>query len=147
MTNLRSIEGIWEYAIGREIEANAFYKNLAPLVEKAKVRETIESFAEDEYQHKLRLVGIRDSDITFTDNELDSLGLADCLDDLTIHPDMTYMELLAFAIKKENKAHSLYTKLAQFTTNNDFKKLLNQLAQEEAQHRFALEFEYDLVSF
>jgi len=147
MKHLLSIEEIWDYAIERENDAYTLYKNLAPLVEKAKVRETIENFAVDEYRHKLRLEGIREGDTIFTEEEIGSLELADCLDDLQPHADMTYTDLLAFAIKKEDKAHRLYTRLAQFTKKKDAKELFTQLAQEEAQHRLSLEFEYDLESF
>ena len=38
MKHLRSIEEIFDYAIERENEANALYKRLAPLVEKAAVQ-------------------------------------------------------------------------------------------------------------
>jgi rubrerythrin len=113
MRHLRSIEDILDYAIERESQANVFYKNLAPLVDKPKVRAAIENFALDEYRHKLHLEAIRDGEITFTDDEIGSLELADCLDDKKPYSGMTYMELLAFAIKKEDKAHKFYTQLAQ----------------------------------
>lgn len=147
MKHLRSIEEIFDYAIERENEANALYKRLAPLVEKAEVRAAIENFAADEYQHRVRLEGIRDGDITFTDEEIGNLNLAGCLDNLKPRTNMTYTELLAFAIKKEDKSHRLYTQLAQCTSKKDVKELFTQLAREEAQHRFSLEFEYDLASF
>ena len=147
MRYLRSIEEIWEYAIEREREAIVFYKNLAPMVEKADVREAIEKFAEDESRHKQRLEGVRVGDITFSDDEISSLGLAERLNDPKLRADMTYKELLAYGIKKEDKAHKLYTRLAELTNRKDVKELLSQLAHEEAQHRLRLEFEYDVASF
>ena len=147
MKHLRSIEEILDFAIERESEANIFYKRLAPLVKKPKVRVAIENFAVDEYRHKVHLEGIRDGDVTFTYEAVGSLELADLLDDSKPHADMTYTELLAFAIKKEDKAHKLYSRLAQCTRKKDIKEVFTQLAQEEAHHRFSLEFEYDLASF
>ena len=67
-----------------------------------------------------------------------------------IHPSNSaeYGEkVFIFAIKKEDKAHRIYTQLAQSTEQKEFKELFTQLAHEEAEHRFGLEFEYDLVSF
>ncbi len=147
MRHLRSIEEIWDYAIERESKANIFYKNLALLVETPKVRKTIKELAEDEGRHKQLLEDVRVGDLMFTDDEIGSLKLANCLDDLEPHEGMTYMELLTFAIKKEDRAHKLYTRLAQCTSRKDVKELLSQLAQEEAGHRLSLEFAYDLASF
>ena len=147
MKHLRSIAEIFDYAIERESEAYTFYKNLAPLVEKAEVREVIEKFAEDESRHKQNLEGVRVGDVTFSDDEISSLGLAERLNDPKLRADMTYKELLAYGIKKEDKAHKLYTRLAELTDRKDAKELLSQLAHEEAQHRIRLEFEYDVASF
>ena len=117
------------------------------MVEKADVREAIEKFAEDESRHKQRLEGIRVGDVTFSDDEISSLGLAERLGDPKLRVDMTYKELLAYGIKKEDKAYKLYTRLAELTNRKDVKELLSQLAHEEAQHRIRLEFEYDVASF
>ena len=119
---LRTIRDILDYAIEQEEEANRFYKHLAQDVEKEELRAVLEDFAIDEARHKLRLEGVRDG-------------------------EMDYKELLAFAIKKEAKAEQLYTKLAQLTKREHIKELFTLLAQEEARHKFNLEFEYDLVSF
>jgi rubrerythrin len=147
MRHLRSIEEILDYAIERESEANVFYKNLAPLVNKPDVRKAIENFALDEYRHKLHLEAVRDGEIIFTDDEIGSLELADGLDDIKLRAGMTYTELLAYGIKREDKAHRFYTQLAQRSKQKVARELFTQLAQEEAHHRLSLEFEYDLESF
>jgi rubrerythrin len=147
MEQLRSIKDILNYVIERENEASSFYKRLAPMARKDKVRKAIENFALDECQHKIRLQALRDGETNYIKDEVGSLDLADCLDDIKPHADMTYKELIAFAIKKEDKAWHAYTKLAHHAKNNDVKELFTKLAKEEAQHRFNLEFEYDLMTF
>jgi rubrerythrin len=147
MRHIRSIEDILNYAIERETEANIFYKKLATIVKKPDLRATIKTFALDEYRHKLLLEGIKDGHLTFTYDEIEGLGLADSLDDPKPNAEMNYKELLAFAIKKEDKAHRMYTQLAQCSKLKEVKELFTQLAHEEAEHRFGLEFEYDLISF
>lgn len=147
MRNFRSIQDILNYVIKQEVQANDFYKKLAPMVKKPEVRKTIENFALDEYQHKLHLEGIRDGLVDFTDNEVGDLELAGSVDEVTPHANMTYKELLAFAIKKEDKAHRIYTQLAQCAKQKNVKELFTRLAHEEAQHRLGLELEYDLTFF
>ncbi|MHC4288101.1 MAG: ferritin family protein, partial [Planctomycetota bacterium] len=61
--------------------------------------------------------------------------------------EMSYKELLAFAIKQEDAAQKLYAKLAQVTKRDKVKELFTLLAQEEARHKLNLEFEYDLTTF
>ena len=92
-------------------------------------------------------VDIRDSKISFTDEDAGSLGLTNCLDDVEPHAEMSYKELLAFGIRKEDKSYRLYTQLAQYSKSMKFKEVFSQLAQEEAHHRLNLELEYDLTSF
>ena len=147
MEPLRSITDILNYAIEREIESKKFYDQLTRRIEKKEVRKVIKNFALDEYQHKLRLEDIRDSKISFTDDDAGSLELANCLDDVEPHAEMSYKELLAFGIRKEDKSCRLYTQLAQYSKSMKFKEVFSQLAQEEAHHRLNLELEYDLTSF
>ena len=144
---LKTIRDILDYAIEQEIEANKFYIHLARDVEKEELRAALESFAIDEARHKLRLEGVRDGQIELTPEEIGSLDLADTIEAVTLRRNMNYKELLAFAIKKEARAEQLYTKLAQLTKREHIRELFNLLAQEEARHKFNLEFEYDLATF
>ena len=144
---LRTVRDVLDYAIEQEDEAVKFYKHLAQDVEKPELRAALEDFALDEARHKLRLEGVRDGEIELTPEEIGSLDLADTLEAVTLRRNMSYKELLAFAIKKEVEAEQLYTKLAQLTKRRVFKELFTLLAQEEARHKFNLEFEYDLATF
>jgi rubrerythrin len=147
MRNFKSIRDILDYVIEQEIEANHFYTKLAPKVTKQEVRAVVEKFALDEYQHKLHLEGIRDGQAEFCDDKVGDLELAHGLDEVTLHPQMSYKELLAYAIKKEDKAHRLYSQLAQIAKHASVKELFTRLAHEEAQHRLKLELEYDITFF
>jgi len=138
---------VLDYAIEQEDEAHRFYKHLAQDMEKAEMRAALEDFAVDEARHKLRLEAVRDGDIELTPEEVGSLDLADTIQGVTLRRNMSYKELLAFAIKNEAKAEQLYTKLARLTKRQSMCRLFTLLAQEEARHKFNLEFEYDLLTF
>lgn len=111
------------------------------------MRQALKNFALDEFQHKLRLEGIRDGQVQFHDDEVGNLGIAASVDYVIPHPGMTYKELLAFAIKKEDEAQRLYSKMSQLAKDEKVKEMFRHLAQEEAQHKLNLEFEYDLTAF
>ena len=147
MERLRSIRDILDYAIEKENEACSFYKHLAEHISKPELREAVENFSADEFQHKLHLEGVRDGEVELTPEEVGSLHIAEGLEAVKPRDEMSYKELLAFAIKQEDAAQKLYSKLAQVTKRDKVKELFTLLAQEEARHKLNLEFEYDLATF
>ena len=147
MKNFKSIREIFDYAIEREVEAQFFYKQIAPRMKKAEVREAIKNFAVDEYRHKVRLEAARDGVIGLAKEEVGDLFIANSIKEVKPYAEMSYKELLAFAIKKEDEACELYGRTAQLARREDVKELFLLLAQEEAQHKLKLEVEYDLATF
>lgn len=145
MAEFNSIRSILEYAIGEETRAREFYDQLARRVKKEDVRVALKKFASDELRHRLRLEGVRDGDVILEDEEIGSLGIADSLREVKLHTDMTYKELLAYAIKKEQQAFQLYTRMARRAQDPVVREVFNHLAQEEAEHKLKLEIEYDLI--
>ena len=71
------------------------------------------------------------------------LRIADYTDNVDVTPGMDYQDVLVVAMKREEKAHNLYTALASNTSDGGLKKLFELLAHEEARHKLALEKEYD----
>jgi len=147
MRNFKSIREIFDYAIEREAEAHVFYKQMAPRMEKAEVRKALENFSLDEYQHKIRLEAFRDKEVEPCIEEVGNLYLADSIEDVKPYAEMSYTELLAYAIRKENEAFRLYEEAAGLSKRKDVKELFLLLRQEEAQHKLKLEVEYDLATF
>jgi rubrerythrin len=147
MEPLRSIQDILNYAIAREAEAHSFYKELSLHVEKSDLQKTLQNFALDEFQHKLHLEAVRDGEVLMHPDQVGSLDIADSLIDIEPTKDMDYTEVLALAIRKENAACQLYSKLAEAARDSKTKQILLLLAQEEAKHKLALEIEYDLTTF
>ena len=65
------------------------------------------------------------------------------MDDVTVTTNMDHQDILAVAMKREERAHDLYVTLASNTDDAELKKMFEVLAQEEAGHKLALESEYD----
>ncbi len=135
---------IIQFAIDGEQEAVDAYTTASEMVTRANVKEMLLGLARQEQMHKKRLESIdreRVADTAIVN--VPDLRIADFMDDVTITADMGYQDILAVAMKREEKAHNLYTTLASNTDNAELRKMFEILAQEEAGHKLALEKEYD----
>jgi rubrerythrin len=143
MREFKTIREVFDYAIKRETDACLFYKQMASRVEKAEVRTAIKNLALDEQRHKMKLEAVRDGEIELDGEEVGSLFVEDPVEDARPYGEMSYKELLAFAIRKEAAAYQLYEKAAGLAKRKDIKELFLLLKQEETQHKLLLEVEYD----
>jgi rubrerythrin len=147
MPRFKSINEVLDFAIARESESHAFYLDLGKQVSKPDLRRAVEGFAADELQHGLRLQAIKAGETGFVAEEVGSLDIAESVGEVQPRPDMSYADLLAVGMKKEQAAFRLYTNLASIARTMDLRQVLLGLAQEEAQHKLRLEIEYDWATF
>ncbi len=135
---------IIRFAIDGEQEAVDAYTTASEMVTRVNVKEMLLDLARQEQMHKKRLESIdreRVADTAIVN--VPDLRIADFMDDVTITADMGYQDILTVAMKREEKAHNLYTTLASNTDDTELRKVFELLAQEEAGHKLALEKEYD----
>jgi len=147
MENFESVDEILDFAIGREIEAIRLYIDLAGKVNKPEMREVLKGFAREEQEHRIKLEDAKAVGMVLRDEEVASLGIADDVEGGEFHPDMSYADILLFAIKKEDASVKLYTDMAKIAQDEEVKDMFLQLAQEETEHKLRFEMEYDLTSF
>ena len=79
--------------------------------------------------------------------DVGNLNIADYVTDVEPTPNMSYVDLLVVAMKKENLSYKLYTDIAAIAQSEDLTDIFLKLAQEEAEHKLRFEFEYDLEKF
>jgi rubrerythrin len=141
-TKFNSTEEILDYAIGKEEEAANFYSELAkkPLAEE--VREAFKNFEKTEIKHKNYLKEIKKGKAKLKDENIRSLQIAEITEAAEINPDMTIVEALAVAMKRELAAYKLYIEMAAAATTYETLDTFVLLAQEEARHRLWFETEY-----
>lgn len=135
---------IIRFAIDGEQEAVDAYTTASEMVTRVNVKEMLLGLAGQEQMHKKKLESIdreRVADTAIVN--VPDLRIADFMDDVTITADMGYQDILTVAMKREEKAHNLYTTLASNTEDAELRKVFELLAQEEAGHKLALEKEYD----
>jgi len=142
--NFSSIEDILDYAIGRELAAEALYTELANRVARPGMREAFLQFAAEERGHKERLERVKAGELpAVTEDQVRDLRISDHLVDPEPTANMTYQEALLFAMKAEKAAFTMYTKLAEMSDDPSFTRVFKSLAQEEAKHKLRCEIEYD----
>ncbi len=138
------IDSILDYAIAREVEAAALYTDLADRVTRPGMREAFLQFAEEERGHQRRLERVKAGELpAVTSEQVRDLKIADHLVDPEPTANMTYQEVLLFAMKSEKASYALYTKLADLAESDDLAAVFRSLAQEEAKHKLRFEIEYD----
>lgn len=139
----QSVNELLDAAIMREIQAQELYTKMAFMVKNPWMTNVLEGFAQEERQHRRKLEAVRAGKITLEQNEIADVSFEDEIEDIAPHEKMNYLELLAYAINKENKSYLFYTSLASKLSEPELKDIFLKLAQEEANHRHQLEIEYD----
>jgi len=140
-------EGILEFAIAREVEANNFYLALAERVGSDEMRKVFEDLATEELEHKARLeleimktgrvvpetskVTIPEHDYIISDNETPL--------------DMDYKDMLLLGMEKEEASFRTYVNLVAGVQDEEAREILLALAEEEVKHKMRFEAEYDAL--
>ncbi|MFW5775425.1 MAG: ferritin-like domain-containing protein [Chitinivibrionales bacterium] len=133
------------FAIEKEIEAASLYEKYAEIVQSRGTRKMLLELAEMERNHERRLreVAKGNWEEFGTPQPLMDLKIADYMVSAPLGQDSTVEDAMAFAMKAEQKAYALYTKLAELETDSNTRKLFADLASEELGHKHNLESEYE----
>lgn len=146
MKRLTSINEVLDFAIAGEVKSQELYMEMAAKAENPWMRKTLERLAQEEQQHRAKLEKVKAGKIALGREQVDDLGIADTLEEIKPDASMDYREFLVFAIKKENRAHKLYARLASIFSEPDLSSLFNKLAAEEADHKRRFEVQYESLT-
>jgi rubrerythrin len=131
-----------ELALAKEREAAANYDTLAKKVTRESSKKLFLRLAQEERKHEEKLKKITpESLVSFRPEKVVDLHLADKLDEPQVTENLTYLQSLTVAIKREERALEFYRSLSE-VASGEVKNLLLFLAQEEAKHKFQLETEF-----
>ena len=147
MNEFRSVDEVLDFAIDREVEAHDFYMKLASMAAKPEMAEVLSTLAWQEQEHKAKLEAVKAVGVAIGDEEVGSLGISSRVEEVEPRAAMSYADLLVVGMKKEEKAHMLYTNLASVARRREIRDIFLKLAREEAEHKLRFEIEYDLMTF
>jgi rubrerythrin len=143
MEKFQSADALLDFAIAREEEAVEFYSELAGKAQGA-ANKAFEDFAKEEMGHKEKLLKIKaGKQFAPVEGKILDLKIADYVVDVDQQGQLDYQQALILAMKKEKAAFRLYSDLAEAADDENLKRLLTALAQEEAKHKLRFEIEYD----
>jgi len=137
---------IIDFAVAREKEAVKFYQDLQKMVTFKSRQKVLKGYEEIEKTHIVILEDIRKNikkNIESPLPEIQDLVISNYLVETKPTDDMTYQDILITAMKREEKATQLYTKLASEAADGQVKKLFQKLANEESKHKLYFEKVYD----
>jgi rubrerythrin len=108
------------------------------------VKKMFEELAKEEDGHRKKLQKFDPKTMGGMEiKETRGMGLSELMEDIAFSSEMSYADLIRFAIKNEERSQKLYATTAQGVKDASLKKLLLILAQEESTHKERLEKIYD----
>jgi rubrerythrin len=143
---MNTIDTILEFAITNENNAQKFYLKLAAKSSSKHMRNVFNEFAAEEVKHRLILERVKngDRDLLFSP-EVVNLNIAEHLSsvDIDSKEEFDFPQALLMAMKAEQEAFDLYTKLAELAEDPEIRVIFEGLANEESGHKLRFETEYD----
>ncbi|MCK5246723.1 ferritin family protein [Candidatus Bipolaricaulota bacterium] len=131
-----------DFAIAKEKEAEAFYKEWSQKAKDPAVQGLFAELAGVEHGHMEILSQITPEEMAAGgDSTVSKLNLSDLLVDVKASPKLNVQEAMILAMKREEGAVKLYSRLAEM--NGEARSLFEALAKEEGRHKAKLEAEYD----
>lgn len=141
---LVTLDEVVKFAIEREDTAYRLYKRAAELSTSISAKKMFEELAQEEATHKDVFTKI-DEDKAESHKlcTIPESSIAKYLADVPLRADLSYSEILAYALKTEENAYQLYKAAAGMTEDPKLQKLLMNFADIELGHRRRLEAIYE----
>lgn len=136
---------IIDFAIENEIKAAELYEKYAGIVESQSTREILSDMAKMERGHEAKLKEFKatgSSQLTDADTFTD-LQISDYMVDIELTESSTLQDVFVYAMKAEEKAYQLYTRICSAEGSCEPGDLFSVLANEEKHHKLNLEIEYE----
>lgn len=144
MEKFVTLDDVVKFAVDREDTAYNLYKRAAELSTNISSKKMFEELAQEEAAHKDVFVKI-DEDKAESHKlcTLPESSIAKYLADVPFRVDLTYSEILAYALKTEENAYQLYKAAAGMTDDPRLQKVLMNFADVELGHRRKIEAIYE----
>ncbi|MCE1225876.1 MAG: ferritin family protein [Geobacteraceae bacterium] len=139
-----SLKEVVDFAIEQEEGAYQRYKRAAELTESPAARKMFEELAQEEATHKEVFSKVDPDKIEEVNIcKIPEATIGQYLKEVPFHPQMSYQEILTFALKADENAYQLYKAAAGMTEEPRLQKTLLTFAEVELGHRRKIEALYE----
>ena len=150
MKNRLTLHSVLEKAITKEIESQELYHHLGDTASDDAARDIFTKLVQVEKKHEDLLRKYLSGEIgegTLAKEHVLDYKIAEYLEQPQINPDMKIDEVLLLAANREKASHDFYISLAGEHPSGEVKRLLEELASQELDHKHRMEFLYTEVAF
>lgn len=134
-------------AVNEEDYFYNFYLNLAERSQKPEIKEALKRLAEQERLHKEKLQVLNKlTNESIIAEKMESINIHEDVELRPIEDFKDLVEMFKFAIEQEVKSRQMYLQMAEAIKDEDVKKLLVMLAEEEKGHEQFLVEELESLS-
>jgi rubrerythrin len=137
-------------AIQKEVASWLLYNDLSRRVNQEIARDTFKKLAQQEKGHQNLLEQYLRGEVregALSSGQAVDYKIAEHLEQPKIYPDMNLKDIFLLAANREKASHELYLCLAEIHPQGNVRKLLEELAAQELDHKQQLEFLYTEVAF
>lgn len=144
MEKFVTLEEVIKFAVEREDTAYQLYKRAAELSTSIPAKKIFEELAKEEATHKDVFSKIDEEKADHHKLcKIPENSIASYLADVEFRPDLSYNQILQYALKTEENAYQLYKAAAGMTDDPKLQKVLMSFADVELGHRRRLEAIYE----
>jgi rubrerythrin len=132
-------------AVDKEISAALLYEKYANLVSSSSSRKLLTDMALMERGHEKKLKNFLKTGSAYFSKigVIENLYVSDFMSQPVLNESSPIEDVFVFAMKEEQKAVDMYSRLGNLETDNIVKDLFKALADEEKKHKHDLEAEYE----
>jgi rubrerythrin len=138
---------ILQMAIGNEIAAYDFYRNVSEKTKDNSLKDIFSEMAEEEKKHKIFLEGFISGAKPLYFSGVADYKVSETVEKPKLSVSMKPADAIALAMKEEEEAMRMYQSLADSSTNSEQKDLFLNLARMEKGHKVKLEDLYTTMAF
>lgn len=139
-----TLDEVISYAVKLEETAYQLYKNAATVSTSIAAKKLFEEMAAEEAGHKVVFgkMNVEKAE-EYKKITIPDMKISKYLVEVPLKPNMTYQEILTYAIKAEENAYQMYTVAADEASDPKLKKVLTVFADVEKGHKIKVERLYD----
>jgi rubrerythrin len=145
-----TLEKVLRKAVQKEIASWLLYNDLSRRMSQEIARDAFKKLAQQEKSHQNRLEQYLRGEVkegALSGGQAVDYKIAEYLEQPKIYPDMALKDIFLLAANREKASHELYLGLAGIHPEGEVRRLFEELAAQELEHKQRLEFLYTEVAF